>query len=555
MPTLSSLLRRLEVPRDPSAPLATSAHLQPDTRPLPPSRRPYGPWSFALLWLVTGSFNVGGWATGSSLIALGLSVWQAMLTVAVAHTFVGLVCLAGGAPGARWHVGFPFAQRACWGVRGAYWPLLNRVFLSFVWTATNTWYGGQCVRVVLCCVWPSFGALEDALAGGAMAVGEFVGYAVFLALCLPLIWVSPERYRVPFLVASACVVPTVFVLLAWSTVKAGGGGALLRDVSGVSGVRPAAEGGPARLGWMMVAGITANVGGVATHMFSQSDYTRYARRPGDQVLAQLVMVPLGTIVVSFIGIVCTSCAAQMYPDEKKLLWQPYAFLDAVRTHEGTSSARAGVAFASIVFVFSQFGMTVASNAVVAGIDLAALAPRYFTIRRGGYFTVILSLVMQPWQLLNSASNFLTVVGGYSVFLGPFMGVMFADYYLIRQQNLKLTALYEISDKSIYWFWKGVNWRCVIAWVIGTWPLLPGFVEHVRHSDRIWAGWTHLYWMAWFVGCLIGGLVYVLLDFVWPMPSKTAVDDEDVFGTFTEIPVIEGVEEKVENQQQMFPEKT
>ncbi|EKG14489.1 Permease cytosine/purines uracil thiamine allantoin [Macrophomina phaseolina MS6] len=184
----------------------------------------------------------------------------------------------------------------------------------------------------------------------------------------------------------------------------------------------------------------------------------------------------------------------MYPDTPNLLWQPYALLDAARTHEGTSSARAGVAFASMVFIFSQFGMTVASNAVVAGIDLAALAPQYFSIRRGGYFTVKLSLIMQPWQLLNSASNFLTVVGEYSVFLGHFMGVMFTDYYLVRRQNLKLTDLFEIADKSIYWFWRGVNWRCLIAWAVGTWPALRGYAEHIRYSGNVWAEWTHLWYL-------------------------------------------------------------
>jgi cytosine/uracil/thiamine/allantoin permease len=34
-----------------------------------------------------------------------------------------------------------------------------------------------------------------------------------------------------------------------------------------------------------LATFMANIGGIATHMFSQSDYTRYARKPGDQVLA------------------------------------------------------------------------------------------------------------------------------------------------------------------------------------------------------------------------------------------------------------------------------
>ncbi|KAF2137347.1 uncharacterized protein K452DRAFT_291727 [Aplosporella prunicola CBS 121167] len=53
-------------------------------------------------------------------------------------------------------------------------------------------------------------------------------------------------------------------------------------------------------------------------------------------------------------------------------------------------------------------MAVASNAVVAGTDLAGPSPRFFTTRRGGYIIVELSLLMQPWQLLNIASNFLIV---------------------------------------------------------------------------------------------------------------------------------------------------
>lgn len=246
-----------------------------------------------------------------------------------------------------------------------------RVFLSFVWTATNMWYGSQCLRVLLTCIWPSFLNLNTELANGAMHVYDFVAFIIYFLLCLPLTWFSPENYKRPFMIASVTVASTVFVLLIWSTVRAGGGGALLADVSGVSGVAPAKGGA---LGWAFVAAVTANIGGIATHMWSQSDYTRYARKPGDQVLAQLVMVPLGTIIVTCIGIVCTACAATLYPQEKKLLWNPYVFLDAVRKYEDTSSARAGVAFAAIAFMISQFGMIVACNLVVAGIDLAALLP-------------------------------------------------------------------------------------------------------------------------------------------------------------------------------------
>jgi nucleobase:cation symporter-1, NCS1 family len=468
-----------------------------------------------------------------------------MLAIIVAHTFVGLLCVAGGAPGAKWHIGFPLWMKQNWGIWGYLFPMAIRVFLSFIWTATNLWYGSQCLKVLLTCMSPAFltGAMATPLANGAMKTYDFVSFVIYFVLCLPLIAVSPERYKKPFMIASVIVATTVFTLLIWSTVRAGGGGSLLADVSAISGVKPATGGA---LGWAFVAAVTANIGGIATHMWSQSDYTRYARKPGDQVLAQLVMVPLGTIIVASIGIVCTSCAATMYPQEKFLLWNPYAFLEAVRKYEDHPSARAGVAFASIAFMLSQFGIVVASNLVVAGIDLAALLPRWFTIRRGAYFTIAFAFVMQPWSLLNTATNFLTVVGSFNIFLGPLMGIMFADYFIIHKSTMKLTDLYGSSEDSIYWFTRGWNWRAGVAWVSGVWFLLPGLVQRATAATGAsWEAWLRLYQLAWFLGCVVSGLVYMALDYFWPIQNRLDVDDADYFGTFAEVPII-NAEAKVDN---------
>ncbi|KUI67734.1 Uridine permease [Cytospora mali] len=528
------ILYRLEVKQDTDTDV--DIYLNKDTRPLPPSRRTYGPWEFVGLWLVTGSFNVGGWTVGSSVISLGLNVWEAMLAIIVANVFMGFVCVLGGHCGAKWHIGFPMWMKQNWGIHGYLFPMAIRVFLSFVWTSTNTWYGGQCLKVLLTCIWPSFLNLNTELAAGTMTVADFAAFILYILLCLPLMWFSPEHYRKPFLIASTTVATTAFVLLIWSTVRAHGGGALLADVSGVSGVTPAKGGA---LGWAFVTAVTSNIGNMATHMWSQSDYTRYARKPGDQVLAQVIMVPLGAIVVACIGIICTSCAATLYPDETKLLWQPYVFLDAIRENEGTHGARAGVAFASIAFMFSQFGMVVASNSVVAGIDLAAILPRWFTVRRGGYATILFAFIMQPWSLLNSATSFLTVVGSLSVFLGPLMGIMFADYFIVRRTTVKLTALYGGST-SIYWYSKGWNWRAAVAWPVGVWMLMPGLVQRAVDSHAIWPGWTRLYELAWFLGCLVSGLVYLALDHFWPVQDRLAVDAEDYFATFSEAAVVRGL---------------
>lgn len=91
-----------------------------------------------------------------------------------------------------------------------------------------------------------------------------------------------------------------------------------------------------------------------THIsFNQSDYTRFAKRPRDQLLSQAILVPMGTIVNSLIGIVVTSCAATLYPEEG-LLWQPYDLLEVVQRYANNSSrTRAAIAFASIAFISAQ----------------------------------------------------------------------------------------------------------------------------------------------------------------------------------------------------------
>lgn len=312
---------------------------------------------------------------------------------------------------------------------------------------------------------------------------------------------------------------------------------MLANTSAISGVEPVKG---SALGWAFVSAVTANIGGIATHMWSQSDYTRYARKPRDQVLAQLIMIPLGTIVVACIGIVCILCVATLYPEEKLLLWQPYAFLDAIRRNEDNKGARAGVAFASLAFILSQFGMVVASNSVVAGIDLAALLPRWFTIRPGGYATILFAFVMQPWSLYSSATNFLTVVSSFNIFLGPLMGIMFADYFLLRKRTMKLTELYSESPQSIYWYTKDWNLRAVRVWPMGVWFLIPGLVQRAISSNSSWGGWTKLYKLSWFAGFLVSAAVYLALDYFWPISDKLAVDDFDYFGTFADAPIVSGV---------------
>src|ERR1700744_1425629 len=80
----SRLSEKLEVPVDEHLDGARpTAWNNRDLAPLPPSRRTWTVWGFMGFWAVI-QLNTVGWQTASSLISLGLSVWEAMIVTIIA---------------------------------------------------------------------------------------------------------------------------------------------------------------------------------------------------------------------------------------------------------------------------------------------------------------------------------------------------------------------------------------------------------------------------------------------------------------------------------------
>ncbi|KAI0357099.1 NCS1 nucleoside transporter family [Trametes cingulata] len=527
---MSTLLKQLEVKRKNEFEGESTAWINRDIVPLPPSRRTWGAWSFVGYWLLTG-FNISGWTTASSLLGLGLNVWQAMTSVVIGYLIVACAVVGNGFVGAEWHVGFPVYNRFVWGVFGSFFPLLMRILLSIVWYGVQLVFGGKSLKVVIGAIWPSFYSLHNTLPTSAgIELNDLIGILIFAAISMPLLLVPPEHFRKPFLVGSVVITVTTFCMFVWALAKQGGGGPLLSHPRELSGAKPIKGG--SRLGWAMAYGISSTIGSICAGILNQSDYTRFASYPRAQILSQLVIVPLGSITVALFGVIVTSCAAGFFPDEG-LLWAPYDLLQVIQAHGGPG-ARAACFFAGCAFVLSQFGINIPGNAVSGGIDLAGLLPRYINIRRGAFLTAALGIAICPWKLLTGSSVFLTVLSSFAVFLGPLTGVMVSDYLIVRRKKLRLSHLYMPDPASIYYFTYGVNVRAIISWVSGVWPLMPGFIHAVSPDPvGVSEGWTHMYDLAWPLGFTLSASIHIALNTFFPPAGLGQVDMEDVFGTFTE----------------------
>ncbi|KAH7027208.1 thiamine transporter [Microdochium trichocladiopsis] len=504
----ADLLRRVELGH-------VSRWINDDIRPIDSARRTWGFWMYHNFWLLINC-NIATYLTGSALIPLGLTWWQAIIAIVIGNIIGTVVVVANSIPGNTYRIGFPVFSRVAWGMWGSQFTILNRIFLSFIWYGFTSWVGGQCLQVVLLSWDP---LLEDHIPNTmpeetGMTTAQFVSYVIFCVISLPLLWIRPERLQWFFYISSAFTFVFFLVLLIWAlaTMGSAGFGDTLSDV-----VELPTTGGPQSVAWLMVYGIVSTIGSIAAGLLNQCDYTRYARRSRDAVLGQGIAFPVYGILASVIGILVTAATQPRFDGEA--IWNPPTLLARlIADNPDSPGTRAACFFAGAALVIAQLGCNIAGNALAGGFDLAAVFPKYLNIRRGAYITALLSVAVNPWRLVNTATTFLAVLSSYSVFLAPMTGIMIASYYVVNQSKLCVKDLYEGGQHSIYWYTRGCNWRAPVAWLVGVVPCLPGFIAAVDTSgiaETISDGAVELYYMSYIYGFLSAGAVYVLLHHVFP----------------------------------------
>jgi len=92
-------------------------------------------------------------------------------------------------------------------------------------------------------------------------------------------------------------------------------------------------------------------------------------------------------------------------------------------------------------------------------------------------------------------------------LGPIVGIIIFDYFIIRKTNIDIDALYEADGP-----FKGVNWRAMVALFVAIIPNLPGFINAATNtagtaSAKFPPFFDNLYNYAWFVGLFLAMAIY------------------------------------------------
>jgi NCS1 family nucleobase:cation symporter-1 len=197
------------------------------------------------------------------------------------------------------------------------------------------------------------------------------------------------------------------------------------------------------------------------------------------------------------------------------IWDPLKLLESF-LNEGGSAQRFGVFCIAAAFALAQLGTNIAANSISAGTDMTALAPRWISIRRGGYICALVGLVMCPWNLLSDTNNFTTYLSAYSVFLSSIAGVMICDYYVVRKGYLQIKDLYSGKKTGPYYYTLGFHWRGYAAYIAGILINVVGFAGAIGRDVPV--GAKRIYDLNFFAGFLVASITYWALCKISPIPA-------------------------------------
>jgi nucleobase:cation symporter-1, NCS1 family len=479
-----------------------------DLAPVPSNKRTWDTWNYAALW-ISMSLCIPTYMLASSLIGGGMNWWQAILTIFLGNAIVLIPMILNGHAGAKYGIPFPVFARASFGVRGANIAAMLRAIVACGWFGIQTWIGGFALYQMLRLWLPEIEKLPQIFPTSfELQTGPAITFIIFWLINMFVVYLGVVSIK-KLLVFKAFFLPVAaLALLAWAIYAVHGLGPVLKE--------PSKFKSNTEFWNFFFPALTGMVGYWATLSLNIPDFTRYAKSQRAQIKGQAIGLPASMTLFSFIGVVVTSATVILYG---QTIWDPLILA-------GKFSSKFIISIAMIAVAISTLATNIAANIVSPANDFANLAPSKINFRMGGCITGVIGILIFPWKLIADPSGYIfTWLVGYSSLLGPVGGIMIADYYFIRKQQLVTKELYQLNGR--YTFSKGFNAAAIIALVIGILPNIPGFLATIKvtSQDAFPAWLSHLYSYAWFVGFFVSGSVYYIMmrKYILSLESITPVE--------------------------------
>jgi len=531
-----------------------------DLAPVSANQRTWSKWHLAAIW-VGMAVCIPTYLLASYMIKTGLNWYEALIIIGLANLIITIPMVLNGHAGVKYGIPFPVIGRAAFGTKGVHLASVTRGIIACGWFGVQTWIGGLAIYAIFNAVTGITGELGLSVGKFvAFAIFWVINMYFIWKGTESIKWL--ETYSAPILIimgialiywsyakaegfsvvldqsvqlektAAAITKQGNAYYLNLNVLKDKEGQIKVSDynivsdnnsswkafnsepilisnsdnvqvqfrniegktpvLSSVVTAKSVSEKASSKL-WSYLLWLTAMVGFWATMSISIADITRYASTQKDQVAGQFIGLPATMMLYSFVGIFVTCAAIINFKDiliADDAPWDPVSLIAKFKSP-------AVVIVAQIFMIIATLSTNIAANVIAPSNAFSNLWPKKISFKSGGTITGIVGILIMPWWLLNEISGFLIFVSGL---LGPVLGILIADYYLIRNKKLELAELYK--EDGVYSYKKtGFNRAAMIALVVGVFLALIGY----------WLpALNFLYSLSWFTGFIISFVLYYLL---------------------------------------------
>lgn len=474
-----------------------------DTKPTPPEQRTWKIKDFILLWFQS-SFNINEWNTGASLIKEtglphGQVIGASILSIFVSCFFV----IINARVGSSYHIGYNVVAKSVYGVHLGLFFIFVRAFVALIWFSVQSYYGSQCLDVMLRCI---FGYKWTDIpnhipASQNITTRGIVAFFLYWLIQMPLMWCRPRQIRLFFRVKAFILPFATLGLFIFCCVKGGGPG----DWSiGVEIERTNTIGNE----WMSI--LNSIFGTLSPMIINQPDISRYAKRKQDTVIPQAIGFLPSKIMVLVFGMVSTVSIRRAYGE---MYWNMWDLFAGILDHSWTAGSRTAVCLLAFSFALGTAGTNIFANSIPFSADLTGLFPKYITIVRAQIIAGFSAWIFVPWKFLANATQFLIFLGSYSIFVGPLLGNLLSDYYIIRRGNIHIPSLYTKSKQGAYYFYKGCNLWALLAWVLSPILAIPGLYK-AYHPESLSQVASDIYGCGWLYTFICGFVLHTVFGLLF-----------------------------------------
>lgn len=470
---------------EPPVLVVTGAHpklYNHDLAPTAPEGRTWGAFSIFAMWM-SDVHSVGGYTFAASLFFLGLTGWEVLSAMVVGITIVYFLMNLIGGPSLKYGTPFPVVARMSFGVMGANLAAILRGIVGIVWYGVQTYFASKAVQVLILTFWPAAEAYTHSsyLGLSALGWGSFL-FMWFFQLVIFLNGMEAIRKFIDF--CGPVVYLVMFALAIWILWQTGTSSLSVQ-------LSPPAEGSTlkhiANASMLIVAYFAAL-------LLNFGDFARFSRDEKSMKIGNFLGLPVNFIVFAMITVIVTAGTVQVFGK---------AIMDPIEIVERIGNPWV-VALGSITFIVATMGINIVANFVSPAYDIANLNPEKINFKLGGLITSVLSVMVCPWIFVSSPSAITVFVSVFGAILGPMFGIMIADYYIVKKQQVVLEDLYTMDPNGSLYYEGGWNRKALIA-LAGAGVFSVGFsvmgAYNIIPNGGDWG---------WLIGATLGALFHVLL---------------------------------------------